>query len=279
MSVEAKNNASEMNLVVVGAGGRMGQALIRAIQSIEGARLTGAIEREGSPLLGKDAGEVAAVGALGVTITDDPLPVFAKAHGVLDFTSPVASVAFAGLAAQARIVHVIGTTGCSPEDDDKIRAAARHAVIVKSGNMSLGVNLLSVLVQKAAKALGPEDFDIEILEMHHKHKVDAPSGTALLLGEAAAKGRNINLEDHSVRVRDGYTGPREDGTIGFATLRGGSVIGDHSVILAGTGETITLSHQAQDRAIFARGAVKAALWAHGKKPGFYSMLDVLGLND
>src|SRR5690606_37389583 len=193
-------------------------------------------------------------------------------HGVLDFTSPAASVEFAGLAAQARIVHVIGTTGCSAEDEDKIRAAARHATIVKSGNMSLGVNLLSVLVQKAAQALDPEDFDIEILEMHHRHKVDAPSGTALLLGEAAAKGRAISLADKSVRVRDGYTGPREEATIGFATLRGGSVVGDHSVILAGPGERITLSHNAEDRTIFARGAVKAALWAHGRKPGLYSKI-------
>ncbi|WP_247643818.1 4-hydroxy-tetrahydrodipicolinate reductase, partial [Brucella abortus] len=182
MSEEVQGGNSEMGLVVVGAGGRMGQTLIRTIQSIEGAKLVGAIERSGSPFLGKDAGEVTGIGTLGVAITDDPLPVFAKAHGVLDFTSPAASVEFAGLAAQARIVHVIGTTGCSAEDDEKIRAAARHATIVKSGNMSLGVNLLSVLVQKAAEALGPEDFDIEILEMHHRHKVDAPSGTALLLG-------------------------------------------------------------------------------------------------
>ncbi|QGA57930.1 4-hydroxy-tetrahydrodipicolinate reductase [Brucella sp. 2280] len=278
MSGEVQGGNSEMGLVVVGAGGRMGQTLIRTIQSIEGAKLVGAIERSGSPFLGKDAGEVTGIGTLGVAITDDPLPVFAKAQGVLDFTSPAASVEFAGLAAQARIVHVIGTTGCSAEDDEKIRAAARHATIVKSGNMSLGVNLLSVLVQKAAEALGPEDFDIEILEMHHRHKVDAPSGTALLLGEAAARGRDITLADNSVRVRDGYTGPRETGAIGFATLRGGSVIGDHSVILAGTGERVVLSHHAEDRSIFARGAIKAALWAHGKKPGLYSMLDVLGLN-
>ncbi|CAB4327879.1 4-hydroxy-tetrahydrodipicolinate reductase [Brucella sp. 191011898] len=278
MSGEMQGGNSEMGLVVVGAGGRMGQTLIRTIQSIEGAKLVGAIERSGSPFLGKDAGEVTGIGTLGVAITDDPLPVFAKAQGVLDFTSPAASVEFAGLAAQARIVHVIGTTGCSAEDDEKIRAAARHATIVKSGNMSLGVNLLSVLVQKAAEALGPEDFDIEILEMHHRHKVDAPSGTALLLGEAAARGRDIALADNSVRVRDGYTGPRETGAIGFATLRGGSVIGDHSVILAGTGERVVLSHHAEDRSIFARGAIKAALWAHGKKPGLYSMLDVLGLN-
>ncbi|MRN43108.1 MULTISPECIES: 4-hydroxy-tetrahydrodipicolinate reductase [unclassified Brucella] len=278
MSGEMQGGNSEMGLVVVGAGGRMGQTLIRTIQSIEGAKLVGAIERSGSPFLGKDAGEMTGIGTLGVAITDDPLPVFAKAQGVLDFTSPVASVEFAGLAAQARIVHVIGTTGCSAEDDEKIRAAARHATVVKSGNMSLGVNLLSVLVQKAAEALGPEDFDIEILEMHHRHKVDAPSGTALLLGEAAARGRDIALADNSVRVRDGYTGPRETGAIGFATLRGGSVIGDHSVILAGTGERVVLSHHAEDRSIFARGAIKAALWAHGKKPGLYSMLDVLGLN-
>ncbi|MBA8821326.1 4-hydroxy-tetrahydrodipicolinate reductase [Ochrobactrum sp. P6BS-III] len=279
MTGEPDSQNSEMGLVVVGAGGRMGQTLIRTIQSINGAKLAGAIERPGSPLIGKDAGEVAGVGALGVTITDDPLPVFAKAQGVLDFTSPAASVAFAGLAAQARIVHVIGTTGCAAEDEEKFRAAARHATIVKSGNMSLGVNLLAVMVQKAAQALGPEDFDIEVLEMHHKHKVDAPSGTALLLGKAAAEGRGISLEDNSVRSRDGYTGPRTEGTIGFATLRGGSVIGDHSVILAGPGERIVLSHHAEDRTIFARGAVKAALWAYGKKPGLYSMLDVLGLSD
>ncbi|WP_312471409.1 MULTISPECIES: 4-hydroxy-tetrahydrodipicolinate reductase [Brucella] len=272
-------DSAEIGLVVVGANGRMGQALIRAIHAIDGARLTGAIARPGSPFLGKDAGEVAGVGNLGVAITDDPLPVFAKAQGVLDFTAPATTLNYAGLAAQARIAHIIGTTGLSVEDEEKIRAAARHATIVKSGNMSLGVNLLSGLIKKAAQALGPEDFDIEILEMHHKHKVDAPSGTALLLGEAAAQGRAINLAEKSVRVRDGHTGPREQGTIGFATLRGGSVIGDHEVILAGEGERITLAHHAQDRTIFARGAVKAALWAHGKKPGLYSMLDVLGLND
>lgn len=270
---------SELELVVVGASGRMGQALIRAIHAIDGVRLAGAIEHPQSPALGKDAGELAGVGSLGISITDDPLPVFAKAHGVLDFTTPAASVTYAALAAQARIVHVIGTTGCSADDDEKIRAAARHATIVKSGNMSLGVNLLSVLVQKAARALGPEDFDIEVLEMHHKHKVDAPSGTALLLGDAAAAGRLISLSENATYTREGHTGPREEGTIGFATLRGGSVIGDHSVILAGPGERITLSHHAEDRGIFARGAVKAALWAHGKKPGLYSMLDVLGLND
>ncbi len=266
-----------MGLVVVGAAGRMGQTLIRAIGDIAGARLAGAIEREGSPHLGRDAGEVAGVGALGVLIGDDPLPAFAKADGVLDFTTPASTVLFAGYAAQAHIAHVIGTTGCSPQNDARIKAAARHAPIVKSGNMSLGINLLAVLVERAARALGPADFDIEILEMHHRQKVDAPSGTALLLGQAAAAGRSVDLDGHSVRARDGHTGPRPGEAIGFATLRGGSVVGDHSVILAGAGERITLSHQAEDRAIFARGAVKAALWARGRKPGLYSMRDVLGL--
>ena len=268
---------SEMGLVVVGAAGRMGQALIRAIAEVDGARLAGAIEREGSPALGRDAGELAGLGACGVRISDDPLPVFAKSDGVLDFTSPAATVGFAGYAAQAHIVDVIGTTGCSAEDDERIAAAARHTVIVKSGNMSLGVNLLAVLVEQAARALDSADFDIEVLEMHHRRKVDAPSGTALLLGQAAATGRGIDLRQHSVRVRDGHTGAREEGDIGFATLRGGTVVGDHSVILAGSGERIVLSHHAEDRTIFARGAVKAALWGRGRKSGLYSMRDVLGL--
>ena len=269
---------SDMGLVVVGAGGRMGQTLIRVIHEMAGVQLVGAVERTGSPVLGRDAGELSGVGTLGVTITDDPLAAFAKADGVLDFTVPAATIEFAGYAAQARIAHVIGTTGLSEEDEAKIAAAARHATVVKSGNMSLGVNLLAVLVKQAAKALEADDFDIEVLEMHHRHKVDAPSGTALLLGQAAAEGREISLKDNSVRIRDGHTGAREEGTIGFASLRGGSVVGDHSVILAGTGERIVLSHHAEDRAIFARGAVKAALWARDKKPGVYSMLDVLGLD-
>lgn len=268
---------SDMGLVVVGAGGRMGQTLLRLVAETPGARLAGAIERAGSPALGKDAGELAGLGSLGVVITDDPLPAFAKADGVLDFSTPAATVEFAGYAAQARIAHVIGTTGCSADDDARIKAAARHATIVKSGNMSLGINLLSVLVKQAAAALG-SDYDIEVLEMHHRMKVDAPSGTALLLGQAAADGRDISLSDNSVRSRDGHTGARPQGSIGFATLRGGSVIGEHSVIFAGGGERIVLSHHAEDRALFARGAITAALWARGKKPGLYSMLDVLGLS-
>ena len=269
---------SDMGLVVVGAAGRMGQTLIRTIASTPGVRLAGAVERKGAAQIGQDAGELAGAGKLGIAISDDPLVAFAKADGVIDFTTPAATVEFAGYAAQARIAHIIGTTGCTEADDAKIEAAARHATIVKSGNMSLGVNLLAVLVEQAARALDAGDFDIEVLEMHHRHKVDAPSGTALMLGAAAARGRNVALAEQSVRVRDGVTGPRKEGTIGFATLRGGSVVGDHSVILAGTGERITLSHHAEDRALFAKGAVTAALWANGRKPGLYSMRDVLGLN-
>jgi 4-hydroxy-tetrahydrodipicolinate reductase len=219
---------------------------------------------------------LAGLPANGIAVTSDALPVFAKADGVLDFTVPAATIAFAELAAQARIVHVIGTTGLAASDEAKIKAAARHAVVVKSGNMSLGVNLLAGLVRQAAKALDA-DFDIEVIEMHHRGKIDAPSGTAILLGEAAAQGRGIDLAQHSVRVRDGHTGARRRGDIGFAALRGGSVVGEHSVILAGEGEVIELTHKAADRGLFARGAVKAALWGRDKKPGLYSMTDVLGL--
>ncbi len=266
----------KMRLVVVGAAGRMGQMLIKTIAERDDAVLSGAIERPDSAALGRDAGEAAGWGPLGVAITDDLLSALLKADGVIDFTAPAATVEIAALAAQARIVHIIGTTGMTADDIVKVEAAARHAIIVRSGNMSLGVNLLAGLVQKVAQTLGA-DWDIEILEMHHRMKVDAPSGTALLLGEAAAKGRNVSLADHGVRTRDGHTGPRKTGDIGFAALRGGSVVGEHSVIFAGPGERIELTHRAEDRGIFARGALRAALWARGRKPGLYSMSDVLGL--
>jgi 4-hydroxy-tetrahydrodipicolinate reductase len=265
-----------MRLAVVGAEGRMGRMLIRAVAEAEGCTLSGAVEREGSPTLGQDAGALAGLPPLGVTVTDDPLTVFAATDGVLDFTAPAATTFFAELAAQARIVHVVGTTGLAEADIAKLAVAAHHARIVRSGNMSLGVNLLAGLVRKVAAALG-EEFDIEIVEMHHRMKVDAPSGTALLLGEAAAEGRGVSLADTRVSTRDGHTGARRPGDIGFATLRGGTVVGDHSVTFAGPGERITISHHAEDRAIFARGAVRAALWAHAKPPGLYGMADVLGL--
>ena len=267
-----------MKIAVLGAAGRMGQALTRVLAATPGCVVAGGIEAKGSPYVGGDLGEVAGLEPLGVAITDDPLPVFAHVDGVLDFTTPASTLAYAALSAQARLVHVIGTTGLSEADEAKIEAAARHATIVKAGNMSQGVNLLAVLTARVAAALGPE-FDIEILEMHHRMKVDAPSGTALLLGEAAAEGRGVGLEQHSVRSRDGHTGARREGDIGFATLRGGTVIGEHSVIFAGPGERLELAHKAEDRGLFARGAVRAALWCHGRKPGHYSMADVLGLND
>jgi 4-hydroxy-tetrahydrodipicolinate reductase len=267
---------SKVRIAVTGAAGRMGRELIRAVHGREDCELAGAIEQPGSLALGQDAGLLAGLGKLGVAIVDDPLDLVAKVDAVLDFTAPAASVEFAALAANARIVHVLGTTGLQPQDEARVQAAARHAVIVRSGNMSLGVNLLAALTRKVAEALDA-DFDIEVLEMHHRHKVDAPSGTALMLGRAAAEGRGVDLDEVAVRVRDGHTGARRRGDIGFATLRGGNVVGEHSVLFAADGELIVLEHRATDRGIFARGAVKAALWGRGKPPGLYSMADVLGL--
>jgi 4-hydroxy-tetrahydrodipicolinate reductase len=266
---------SELRIVIAGAGGRMGRMLIRLLAETKDMVLAGALESKGHPDLGQDAGVLAGVRPSHVALTDDPLPLVAKADALIDFTIPRVSVELAALSAQARIVHVIGTTGCSSDDDAKIDAAARHAVIVKSGNMSLGVTLLAALVKEAARALA--DFDVEIVEMHHRHKVDAPSGTALLLGRAAAEGRGIALEDKMTKARNGHTGARGTGAIGFASLRGGTVIGEHEVVLAGEGERLVLGHVAEDRAIFARGALAAARWGQGKKPGLYGMSDVLGL--
>ena len=265
-----------IKIAVMGAAGRMGRSLTQALHENPETEVAGGTEPEGSPFVGQDMGELAGIGPIGVTITDDPLPLFTDIQAIVDFTTPEATLKCVELSAQARIVHVLGTTGLSPEDDEKILAAARHARIVKAGNMSLGVNLLTALTKQVAKALD-EDFDIEVLEMHHKHKVDAPSGTALMLGEAAAEGRDISLDQHSVRSRDGHTGARKKGDIGFATLRGGNVVGEHSVIFAAEGERIVLNHIATDRGIFARGAVKAALWGQDKTPGLYSMFDVLGI--
>ncbi|KAA0971709.1 4-hydroxy-tetrahydrodipicolinate reductase [Aureimonas fodinaquatilis] len=267
-----------MKLIVLGAAGRMGQNLVRVIEQTPGATLCAAIERAGSPILGRDAGEVAGVGTIGVDVTDDLTPFLVDADGILDFTAPANSVAVAEHAREHGLVHIVGTTGFSAQEEAEIaRCGEAGARIVKSGNMSLGVNLLALLVERAAKALSAENFDIEVVEMHHRHKVDAPSGTALLLGEAAAAGREVDLPSASVRVRDGHTGPRSTGTIGFATLRGGSVIGDHTVVYAGEGERVELTHRADDRSIYARGAVKAALWAKDQSAGYYSMRDVLGL--
>jgi 4-hydroxy-tetrahydrodipicolinate reductase len=267
---------SDMRLIVAGAGGRMGRTLVKAIAETAGVALAGAVDAPASAVIGRDAGELAGVGANGVAVAADPAPLLDKADGVIDFTIPAATIALAEIVARRGLVHVIGTTGLSPENEKLIAVAAQRSAIVKSGNMSLGVNLVAALVRRVAKALD-EDFDIEIVEMHHNRKIDAPSGTALMFGRAAAQGRGITLEQHSERGRDGHTGARERGAIGFASLRGGTVVGDHTVTFAGPAERIELVHKAEDRMIFARGAVKAALWARGKKPGLYSMADVLGL--
>ena len=266
----------DMRIAVMGAAGRMGRELVRAVAATPGCTIAGGIERPGSQAIGANVGRLAGIDGAGCVVSDDVLELLTRVDGIIDFTSPAATVEFAGLAANARIVHVVGTTGLSAADEAAIKAAARHATIVKAGNMSLGVNLLTLLARKVAAALDAE-FDIEIVEMHHRMKVDAPSGTALMLGEAAAAGRGVDLDEVSVRARDGHTGPRRRGDIGFQSLRGGSVVGDHTIIFAGEGERIELTHRASDRGIFARGAVKAALWGRGKGPGLFTMADVLGL--
>ncbi|MDR6266155.1 4-hydroxy-tetrahydrodipicolinate reductase [Roseobacter sp. N2S] len=263
-------------IAIVGASGRMGQMLIQTVLDSDRATLAGVTERAGHDWIGKDLGACMNGADLGVLVSDDPLEVFAKAQAVIDFTRPDATVEHAALAAQARAVHVIGTTGMDDSHLAKLSAAARHAPIIRAGNMSLGVNLLMQLTKKVAAALDA-DFDIEVVEAHHRYKVDAPSGTALMLGEAAAEGRGVALGDVSDRGRDGITGERKRGDIGFSAIRGGDVVGEHDVIFAADGERIVLRHLATDRRIFARGALKAALWGQGKNPGEYDMLDVLGL--
>jgi 4-hydroxy-tetrahydrodipicolinate reductase len=238
-------------IVVTGASGRMGQMLVREITSSGTAsgkaRLVACLERPGHPWIGRDIGECMGGGALGVVVTDDVLEAFSRAQGVVDFTAPAATVEFAALAAQARLVHVIGTTGLEAEHLARIEAAL------------------------------DEDWDIEVVEAHHRMKVDAPSGTALMLGRAAAEGRGVSLEQAMVSGRDGITGARTRGTIGFSAIRGGDVVGEHDVIFAADGERVVLRHLATDRSIFARGALRAVLWGQGKKPGQYDMMDVLGL--
>lgn len=265
-------------IVITGASGRMGQMLIASVLASDACRLAGVLERPGHDWIGRDVGAAMGGTDVGVIVSDDPVAMFAKAQAVIDFTAPAATVAFSELAAQARAVHVIGTTGLTEDDIAAINRAAHHAVVVRAGNMSLGVNLLVQLTKRVAKALD-EDFDIEIIEAHHHHKVDAPSGTALMLGEAAAEGRGVALNDVRDSGRDGVTGARRRGDIGFNAIRGGDIVGEHDVLFAAAGERIKLTHMATDRAIFARGALKAALWGQDKKPGAYDMVDVLGLND
>ena len=263
-------------IVVTGASGRMGQMLIQTIQESKAARLVGALERKGHDWIGRDVGEMMGGTTIGLKVSDDPVAAFAKAQAVIDFTAPAATVEFASLAGQAQAVHVIGTTGFEDHHLAAIKDASRDAVIVRAGNMSLGVNLLTQLTKKVAAALD-EDFDIEVIEAHHNMKVDAPSGTALMLGEAAAEGRGVDLNDVRDSGRDGITGARKRGDIGFTAIRGGDIVGEHDVLFAAAGERIVLRHMATDRRVFSRGALKAALWGQGKPAGEYDMLDVLGL--
>jgi 4-hydroxy-tetrahydrodipicolinate reductase len=270
--------SDSIDIAILGAGGRMGRALIRALADTPGAALSTAVEYPGSPLIGQDAAILAGLPAGAVAIGADAAVGLAAAQVAIEFSTPAATVAHAALAAAQGIAYVAGTTGMAASDEDALRKAAETIPVVYAANCSIGVVLLTDLVRRAAASLGPE-FDIEIVEMHHRHKVDAPSGTALALGRAAAKGRGVVLDDVAVRGRDGVTGAREPGKIGFASLRGGDVPGDHSVIYAGDGERLELTHRASGRDIFARGAIRAALWAISQPPGLYDMRDVLGLED
>lgn len=265
-----------MRIGIVGCAGRMGRMLVAQVASTPGCTVAGGTARPGSDAVGRDVGVVAGLEPLGVPVGDDPVGLFADADAVIDFTTPEATVRHAALAAQAKRILVAGATGLGPADREAVARAAHHAPIVQAPNMSLGVNLLAALVERVSRALGT-DFDIEILEMHHRRKVDAPSGTALALGQAAAAGRGVDLDAVAARARDGQTGARREGDIGFAVLRGGDVVGDHVVTFAGEGERIELGHRASSRAIYAVGAVRAALWARTQPPGLYSMRDVLGI--
>ncbi|WP_444463447.1 4-hydroxy-tetrahydrodipicolinate reductase [Rhodobacter capsulatus] len=263
-------------IVITGISGRMGRMLAATVAASDKAKLVGAVERTGHDWIGRDLGEALGGAKNGVIVSDDPLEAFAKAQAVIDFTAPAATLEFARLAAQARAVHVIGTTGFEKEQIEALEPASRHSVQIRAGNMSLGVNLLTKLAKTVAQALDA-DWDIEVVEAHHNRKVDAPSGTALMLGQAAAAGRGIDLEGMSESGRHGITGARKHGAIGFSAIRGGDIVGEHDVIFATAGERIVLRHIATDRAIFARGALRAALWGQTQKPGQYDMIDVLGI--
>jgi 4-hydroxy-tetrahydrodipicolinate reductase len=266
-----------MRIGVLGCAGRMGRAVIAEVLAAEGCTLAGGVDRTDHPALGQDLGTLVGERPVGIRAGDDAALLIEASDVVIEFSTPDASAAHAALSAAGGTGHVVGTTGLGETQERAIREAARSTAIMRAANMSLGVNLLLGLTEQVARALGPETFDIEILEMHHRHKVDAPSGTALALGQAAARGRRVDLTEVADRGRDGLTGARKPGAIGFAALRGGDVVGDHAVIFAGAGERIELTHRATDRRIYARGAVAAARWLHGRPPGLYAMADVLGL--
>lgn len=265
-----------MKIGILGCAGRMGRMLIAEVLATPNCALSGGVE-PGGPAVGQDLGILVGEEPVGVHVTTDTKALFEASDAVIDFTIAAATKMHARLAAETGTAIVFGTTGLGDAERAAIAEAAKATAIVQSPNMSVGVNVLMALTQKLAATLGTE-FDIDIVEMHHRHKVDAPSGTALGLGEAAAKGRGVSLADVERRTRDGQTGARPEGEIGFATLRGGDVVGDHTVIFAADGERIELTHKASSREIFARGAVRAAVWSKGRSPGLYSMRDVLALD-
>ncbi len=265
-----------MKIGVTGCAGRMGKMLMSRVLTHNGCELAGGSERRESGFIGRDLGEVLGGRALGITVTAYPFELFDAVDAVLDFTAPAASVEHAKIAAETGKILIVGTTGLTAEQTDVLKKCAEKTVIVAAPNMSVGVNLLFALVKRAAAVLD-SSYDVEIVEMHHRNKADAPSGTALGLGRAAAEGRRVALDDVARYERHGIIGARPAGEIGFAALRGGDVVGDHTVIFAGAGERVELTHKAASREIFADGAIKAALWAQGKPAGLYTMQDVLGL--
>lgn len=262
--------------VVAGAGGRMGRAVVRALHDSEGIVLSGALEREGYPDAGRDAGDIAGTVDAGVLITTELLPLLESADVLIDFTVPDAALYNLEGCAEKGAAAVIGTTGFSTEQTEALRMFAQRAPVVLSPNMSVGVNLLFKLAETAVRSLGP-GYDAEIVETHHRMKKDAPSGTALRLAEVVANALGRNLEEHAVFARKGMIGERPDGEIGIQTVRAGDIIGEHTLLLAGPGERLELTHRAHSRDNFATGAVRAARWVVKKPPGLYSMADVLEL--
>ncbi|MBT4740771.1 MAG: 4-hydroxy-tetrahydrodipicolinate reductase [Rhodospirillaceae bacterium] len=261
---------------IVGCAGRMGRMVIQEVLATEGCILAGGTEMSGGHI-GSDLGSLVGMDPVGVSVGDDPHALFSSSDVVIDFTVPAATRLHAAAAEKTGTAYVVGTTGLAPDDQAVIDSAAQKVPTVQAPNFSVGVNLLFALTKQVAAKLGT-DYDIEVLEMHHRHKVDAPSGTALGIGQAAAAGRDVPLDDVARYAREGQTGPRATGEIGFATLRGGGVIGDHTVMFSNEAERLEVTHKASSRGIFAGGAVRAALWLQGKDPGLYGMADVLGLD-
>lgn len=268
---------SDIRIAIVGAPGRMGRNLIQAVQQAEGVALGAALARSGSSLLGADAGELAGIGKTGITVTDDLLKVVNDFDVLIDFTRPEGTLEYLAFCRKHKKAMVIGTTGFDEAGKEAIRAAAKETGIVFAANFSVGVNLVLNLLQQAAKVMG-DYADIEIVEAHHRHKVDAPSGTALAMGEAIADAMNWKLDEHAVYAREGHTGERQAQTIGFATVRAGDIVGEHTAMFADIGERVEITHKASSRMTFANGAVKAASWLKNKKSGLYDMRDVLDLS-